>query len=134
MNIIGNLQETINTFRIVLEGDLGKSNCLSFVTTNGIYFGKQILVNNDLKEVNNTDELTPFIYSKANFFTEEEFNNEENTFLKELDLNETILLEDVKFKCRKAIIQIKHVVLNVNQIVSVQLVSNQAVDEFLENY
>ncbi|MGI2326990.1 hypothetical protein [Planococcus sp. YIM B11945] len=131
---MGNMQETINVLRIALEGDFGNDNSLSFITPAGIYFGKLLTIKEETREATTADEVVPINYSKANFYTKKDMRKEDNDFIKELDFNETILLEDVKFKSGKTVNHMKHAVLNVNQIISVQLVSNHSIDDVLKNY
>ncbi|TWT00994.1 hypothetical protein [Planomicrobium sp. CPCC 101079] len=131
---MGNMQETINVLRIAMEGEFGRDNSLSFITPAGIYFGKLLAIKEETREPANADELVPINYSKANFYTRSELKSQDNHFLEDLDFSETILLEDVKFKTGKTVNHIKHAVLNINQIISVQLVANSAIDDVLKNY
>lgn len=131
---MGNMQETINVLRIAMEGEFGRDNSLSFITPAGIYFGKLLTIKEETKEPATADEVVPINYSKANFYTKSDLKEENNNFLKDLDFNETILLEDVTMKTGKTVNHIKHSVLNVNQIISVQLVANSAIDDVLKNY
>lgn len=132
--IMGNLQETINSFKTIVTYEELSDYTLMFIASNGLYFGTPIDLHNDIEEVQNSEDLPLFAYTQANIVTEEELENEEYSYLKDLNFKETILLENVKFKIGKVITNTMYSVLNVNQIVSLQIVPKDVVDEILSGY
>jgi len=128
---MGNLSLTISNFSDALESETLKDNCIAFVTTNGVYFATVVsLIDEPVFE--DPKDIMLMMYSKINRFTGEEMEKEENSHLKDINFDETILLENVKYKTGNTTFHAKHVVLNVNQVVSFTLVSNREVDGFLE--
>lgn len=134
---MGNLNLTIDSFRLALEESLGEDNSLCFITSNGIYIGKHVLIDSDLKpeDINdNAENLIPFLYSQANSIELEGSSKEYKDYIDGLNFDETILLKDVRLKTGRISINIPHVVLNVNQVISVQLINNQNIEELLKAY
>lgn len=127
---MGNLMETIGAYRVILEDEaIGKDNTLMIVTSNGIYFGTPILAEK-ITTFKTTDDLMQLGYYQANYSSEEEVEDE-SFDLPELKLDETILLKDVKYKTGNVVVTAQYLVLNLNQVISVQIGFKDTIEKIL---
>lgn len=130
---MGNLNHTISTFQNMLDKDPEPVSTLMLVTANGVYFGEQEITR-DPKLFTAPSSYVELGYSIANFFSEEDLEDLKKGNLSDLDFSETILLKNAKFKIGRTIMDIGFTVINVNQIISVQIVLRDKVDEMLQGF
>lgn len=126
---MANLLDTIVSFSSVTKLEELKGNTLCFITTNGVVLGKPINVEPHESDVKTNEDLIKLLYGESIKFTKE--INDENELKRNLE--ETILLEDVKYKVGKTTLNMKHFVLNTSQIVGVFLTSTDQVEDFLNS-
>ena len=124
---MANLMDTISALSSITEIKDIQGNSLCIITSNGVYVGTQITVNNSDAVYTNTNNLIRHIYYLS-------IQNSENNVVngKAVNLDETILLENVKYKVGKVVMTANHVVLNISQIVSLHVLQTETAEAFLQ--
>ncbi|WP_341300240.1 hypothetical protein MHB44_17760 [Lysinibacillus sp. FSL H8-0500] len=125
---MANLMETISALNSISDIKVFQGNSLCIVTSNDVFIGTQITVNNSDAVYTDTSNLIKHIYYLSLQSSDERRRNGEF-----INLDKTILLANVKYKVGRVIMEANHIVLNIAQVVSLHVLPTETAEEFLQH-
>lgn len=122
---MSNIKADITAINSVIELERFQDHSLCIITTNGVFVGT--LVRNDQLGGPYLDpgKITEFAHSLAVEANEKKVNAT-------AALNQTILLENVKYSVGRLLHETNNVIINISQIVAVQAIRPHEVINYLE--
>lgn len=126
---MANLMDTIRTMNTPLFDEILGEKIMCFITTNGVVIGKPINVKANDDELSDVQDITKFLYSASLKISKELI--EKNQLNR--NLKETILIENARYKIGNVNLNLRHLVLNVSQIVCFYTGDPEALEYFLDN-
>ena len=126
---MANLLVTVQTLANSLSDEMLSNNTMCFITTNGVVIGKPISVNIDDNELSDIQDITKYLYGLSVKVSKEKINNDKL----DLNLKETILIENAQFKLGNVKLNLRHLVLNVSQIVGFYAADSRTLEDVLDN-